>query len=303
MTEGSESRSIYLSHMLRKRKDIEQKRLIGDFTGKLNYLPLTDYMISEKAWSHVGELAIDPKLVFCHPDMLMKHPTTSLYYRGIALLPQKRVTQLATSVVEWEKGSRSGKVGHERAMSVSRVYNALISSVIEGSANWTLENGYRNIVATMAIGLDGTIRNNIGKAAEELVKARILDFLKGKNLVLHENDKSTEFTLPKDVIMKFSSEPDIDFSKNGEQVATVEVKGGTDPAGALERFGAMGKSFAETPPGCVNFLVAGVITPAMRKRLKQYGDVKEYLLEDVSKDGEGWDGFINELFHHTIRIM
>lgn len=303
MTEDYKSRSIYLSHILRKRKDVAQKKLINDYTGELNYMPLTDHMISEQAWSHVAGLTIEPKFVFCHPDMLMAHPTTSLYYRGIALLPQKRVTQLAASVVEWEKGSRSGKVREERAKSVSRVYNAIISSIIEGSANWTLENGYRNIIATMAIGLDGTIRNRIGQAAEELVKARILDFLREADLVLDEDNKGKEFKLPNGIVMKFSSEPDIGFSKDGEQVATVEVKGGTDPAGALERLGAAGKSFAETPPGCVNFLVAGVITSEMQNRLKQYGVTKVYELDDVSKDGEGWDIFVRELFHHTVRIM
>ncbi len=63
--------------------------------------------------------------------------------------------------------------------------------------------------------------------------------------------------------MKFGAEPDIDFTRDNRLVATIEVKGGCDPAGALERLGAMTKSFAETPSGCVNFLVAGVITPEM----------------------------------------
>lgn len=303
MIEDCKKRSINFSHVLRERKDLVQKNLISDYPSKLNYLPLTDHMISKEAWDHVIGLNEDPKFVFCHPDMLLAYPTTSIYYRGIALLPQKRVAQLATSVTEWEKGSRFGKVKIERAEIVSRVYNTVISSIIESSVDWTLENGYRNMIATMSFGLEGTARNKIGEVAEKLVKSRILNFLKEKNLILKKDSKGTKFTLPGDIVMKFGSEPDIGFLKDGEHFATIEVKGGTDRAGALERLGAMEKSFAETPPGCVNFLVAGVITPAMQKRLKQYGDVKEYLLEDVSKDGKKWDDFINELFHHTVRIM
>ena len=59
-------------------------------------------------------------------------------------------------------------------------------------------------------------------------------------------------------------------------MATIEIKGGKDPAGALERLGAMQKSFEATPAQCVNFLVAGVVTAEMRKRLDQMGLVKVF---------------------------
>ena len=65
----------------------------------------------------------------------------------------------------------------------------------------------------------------------------------------------------------------------------------------------MAKSFAETPPGCVNFLIAGVVTPEMRARLDGMGDVKVYLLNDLSQDGERWDDFVNEVFHHAVRAI
>ena len=54
------------------------------------------------------------------------------------------------------------------------ILRELIAS-IEGTTNWTLENGYRNIIANMSIGLDGTFRNIIGHDAENLMKARITD--------------------------------------------------------------------------------------------------------------------------------
>ena len=64
----------------------------------------------------------------------------------------------------------------------------------------------------------------------------------------------------------------------------------------------MQKSFEATPPGCVNFLVAGVVTPEMRARLDQMGVVKVYVLDDLAHDGEKWTEFVNELFHYTVRI-
>ncbi len=239
-------------------------------------------MISGQAWRHVEASGIDPKLVFAHPELLRKHPTVSQYYRGLALLPRKRVSDIAVSVDSWENGTRKTPIPEQRSKEVARLYNAVISSIIEGAANWALENGYRNIIATMGIGLDGTFRNIIGRDAEDLIRNRIKSWLASRLLVIGHNDSETEFQLPNGYSMRYGSEPDIRFRQatNGtaQVVATVEIKGGKDPAGALERLGAVQKSFEETPPGCVNMLVAGVITPEMESRLENMGVTKVFLL-------------------------
>ena len=168
-----------------------------------------------------------------------------------------------------------------------------------------MENGYRNIVATMGVTLDGSFRNQIGKVAEREIKESVLRWMKDRSLIDPEEDfkESAEYSLPNRGVMRFGSEPDISFLRDGSLVATIEIKGGTDPAGALERLGAMSKSFAETPPGCVNFLVAGVITPEMKVRLDEIGTVKVYLLGDLVKRGEKWDEFTNEVFHYAVRVI
>ena len=127
----------------------------------------------------------------------------------------------------------------------------------------------------MGIGLDGTVRNLIGQDAEQLVKTRIRKWLDGRNLIVSYNDDKTEFDLPDNYSMRYGSEPDIEFSRvvndEPEVVATIEIKGGKDPAGALERLGAIQKSFEATPPNCVNILIAGVVTPEMSERLTRMG--------------------------------
>ena len=82
----------------------------------------------------------------------------------------------------------------------------------------------------------------------------------------------------------------------------LKSKAGKDSAGALERLGAMQKSFEATPPNCVNILIAGVITQEMDARLKGMGVEKAFRLDDLAHDGEGWVEFLNEVFHYTIRI-
>ena len=71
------------------------------------------------------------------------------------------------------------------------LYNAVISSIIEGSTEWTLENGYRNIIANMGIGLDGAVRNIIGQDAEQLIKTRIRDWLDSRGLIIQRNAEQT----------------------------------------------------------------------------------------------------------------
>ena len=295
-----------MSDRIRLRTDHELRELINSFTIELNFDPLDDLMISPGAWQHITTAGIEPRLVFAHPSLLEAYPHASQYYRGIALLSQKRVADLVVPVSTWEDGSRKAPIPAQQLLEVAQLYNTIISSIIEGSTNWTLQNGYRNIIANVGIALDGTMRNIIGRDAENRVKNRIKEWLDSKQLILERNEAETEFTLTRGYLMKFGSEPDIEFQQTvGNELrttATIEIKGGKDRAGALERLGAMQKSFEATPPGCVNFLVAGVVTQQMQARLNQMGVIKVFMLDSLDYDEGEWSKFMNELFHYTIRI-
>ena len=60
---------------------------------------------------------------------------------------------------------------------VARLYNAVISSIIEGTDQWTLKNGYRNILATIGITQDGKMRNIIGQEAERAVRDKLSEWI------------------------------------------------------------------------------------------------------------------------------
>lgn len=293
------ARSKVLAERIRQRTDIKTREIVNDFAGQLDYAAKQDLMISQAAWKHVNESNIKPHMVFAHPDLLQEHPEVSLYYRGIALLSLKRVSQNVADVKGWETKSRTRPVPQERALAVCRLYNSAISPIIEGTSHWTLENGYRNILSNMGITLDGMFRNVIGRDAEDLIKTKITDWLEERKLVRRKSAKT--FALPQDTTMVYGSEPDVLFTRDTSQLATIEIKGGKDPAGALERLGAMQKSFTETPVHCQNFLIAGVVTPEMRSRLDQIA-AKVYILDNLLND-DGWDDFTTELFHYTLRIV
>ena len=267
--------------------------------------------IDEEAWRHVEAIKAKPALVFAHPDVLCAHPDASLHYRGIATLSLKRVQQIAGSVSQWEESPSKARVKHERALKVARLYNFVISSIIRNSTEWTLENGYRNVLATIGITLDGALRNIIGQEAEQAVKERILEWLNGQSEILWEPEGTGEawhFGNDRALRMIYSSEPDICFEgklpdDSWEIVSTIEVKGGMDPAGALERLGAVKKSFDQTPTRAKNFLVVGVVTDEMRKQLEQMPIEKFFLLNETLHNDTKWVEFINEVFHHTLRLL
>ena len=64
---------------------------------------------------------------------------------------------MATQVNNWENGIYRRRPDIGRCLRVARTYNAVISIIIIGTDGWTLENGYRNVLATMGITEDGIV--------------------------------------------------------------------------------------------------------------------------------------------------
>ena len=241
-------------------------------------------------------------MVFAHPDVIKATPDASLHYRGIALLSRKRVQEIAGSVDAWERSPATARVSDAKALKVCCLYNAVISSLIVDHTQWTMDDGYRNILATMGITEDGAIRNIIGQEAELAVKKRLVDWVRSRGLLLASDGADDHWQLIGGIRMLFGSEPDIGFERDGKWAVIVEVKGGKDPAGALERLGAIKKTFDEAPVGCKSFLVVGVVTATMRERLREMRMEADFDIDQLLDDEQVWTAFMNEIFHHGLRI-
>lgn len=89
---NAQARALILSKALKRRDDVRIRTIVENFAGELNYLEqgLEELAISSEAWACVRQLDVSPKMVFAHPELLQRHPETSLYYRGIATLSLKR---------------------------------------------------------------------------------------------------------------------------------------------------------------------------------------------------------------------
>ena len=303
--EGSLRRARLIASHIKKGKDREMREIIKSFECPAsNYRP-KDYPrmgIHTSAWDYVINQKIEPKFVFAHPDILEKYPQTSLYYRGMSTLSLKRARKIITSIKNWEDG-KSRNNDYDDCVRISCLYNATVSSIIMDSTDWTLENGYRNILATLGITEDGKIRTVIGHQGEYLIKDLILKWFEEEESVeVKTTRKDKEYSLNgnnRTVVMKFSAEPDVSFELNDKVVATIEIKAGTDPAGALERLGAIKKSFEETPPHSKNFAVLGVVTNEMKNRMQDMHMENYFILDDLESNPAD---FLNEIFHHALRL-
>ena len=317
----SQLRSQNLTGGLQKRLDVQARLAVASLGSRFTFVaPVEGYLISQYAWAHVRNLGLNPVSVFCHPDMLVEEPFVSLYYRGISGLSLKEVQNQARSVVNWEvepdDRRRKPRVTADVAAQVSGLYNSVISSIIENATDWTLENGYRNIIASLGITFDGSMRNTIGRLPEQRIRRLLLRYVFENGMLtspeysdadsLPDAPANGEYTLRDHFVMTFSSEPDVAFRRDNSLEATIEIKGGIDPAGALERLGAADKSAQaaiEVNPRCKNFLIAGVITPEMRRRLDQSRLFeKDFLLVELLADESRQADFFDEVFNHTLRL-
>ncbi len=320
ITEQRKVRAILIVSTLKEAQDQLAIDLIKAFNKRIKWNYRKQIGIDEEAWTYVTRtLRAIPKFVFCHPDLLQHHPRTSLYYRGLSGLSLKATRDYAGAVDGLEQSSKSRAVTASRARQIAKAYNQFISAIINGVNDWTLEDGRRTIIATIGITLDGIMRNKIGQAAEGRIRKMIVEWALQSNIVkapeidtlmLAVENFPKRYDLEHDIEMVFGSEPDVSFFRKDENgktlICVIEIKGGIDPAGALERYGAATKSFQnafQANTRCQNFFLSAIYTPELTRRIStdrlvsKYFDIIE-LLEDKDKREE----FFKELFHFALRI-
>ncbi len=241
--------------------------------------------ISERAEGRVRELGLPLSHVFAHPELLRQEPQILRYYRCLALLPQKGLQRLATSTKALEEGRR--KLSLERALNLALVLNGVTSFLIESDPDWTLDQAEAAALLNLGSQINGSWRNAIWEEGDRQVKALLISLLQGESCIaaislsdgsqpaLPMDDETShlvrEIVTTNNYRVRFSSEPDVAIrDPNGILIGTIEVKYGSDPAGALERYGAARKSFdaaRHENAKVQNIYLTNVITPELKRRI------------------------------------
>lgn len=318
-------RSTFTYNRLRSEGYFELFMKISKFARiegeKLNWDDRSKWSISEEAWEILQANKIAPMMVFLHPKVLQLNPSFLKYYRSVALMPQKGLTTLTgvSSVNKIEEGKvEAGRVAQNHIDKLVKTINETMSLLVTLASDINEKKIEGMMYATAGVKIDGSWRNQIGAEGERVIRKIIFNELFAHDeisSVENKKDLLTEIAqwdangdiddvkklhLINGYSILFSSEPDVTmYNDAGAIVGIIEIKSGLDPAGALERLGAMFKSFENTLaeyPDAVTILVASCITKEVDKRLNASMSVRQrYLTTDITSSEAEKRKFVNRL--------
>jgi XcyI restriction endonuclease len=274
----------------------------------------TDKSLSTDLIGVIRGAGLMPSKFFCHPNVLIAQPWMLRYYRCLAAISVKGL-KAVSGVSSVEKIEEGADPTVDQAGKLSIALNRNLALIFTSALDFDEERSKAVFYAQAGSTLDGSWRNAIGEEGERFVRALLIRGLQqngelvsvsmrgGRQVNVIDIDSREIDVLAKGVhtitctnssVVRFASEPDIEcITPDGNISACVEVKAGLDPAAALERLGAMTKSFREVRqqyPGAETILLASCITPEVQKRLNADRNVSRTLsLSDVitnsKKDG------------------
>ena len=223
---------------------------------------LENLNITTKAWNRVIHRGIKPIRVFAHPEVLKQNPKRVGYYRMLAMVSQKSMARVGLSINRYEEGR--SYLDDDAALEISKHLNKIISILIEHDE--TVDDREFDLWRGMAAGsqAQGSWQNTKGDRAEVVIKELIERRVREKGLIFEEkaHGKGETLKLKDERLLILGSEPDIGIYEDDIIQIAVEIKGGIDPAGVLERFGAALKSLRrakqESPNSITILIMQGV---------------------------------------------
>lgn len=281
-------------------------------TGSLAW-NLSELGINDRAMSIVRKASIEPAHIFCHPAILLQDAELLEYYRNLAALSQKGLSQILSSQLHKTHKFNS----EERYRIITRILNNIISSVIVDAKGFSLSLAQNAIFSEIGTEIQGTWVNMIGQGAAKAVEGIIHDHAQEKGFILSTEKKEVlisgkkrkqiHLVLTNHWRIIFSTEPDVAITDpKGRLQVAMEIKGSMDKAGAQTRLGEAKKSFAKAKKEnahCKTIYLASCFTDAVLSQLKTEREVDlNFNLIDILADEAKKRGFLQELFHYQIRI-
>lgn len=250
------AKSAFFHQKLHEWGVIEIAYAIERIKGELLDWDLDALGISQDAWDKIIHRGIKPVIVFAHPEVLTDMPRAVAYYRTLSMVSQKSMARIGINSARFEQ--RDILPSSDSALLIAQSLNDIISRLVE--ADERIDVREFDIWRGMAAGsqAQGSWQNAKGKRVETEVKRLIQNRLAEKGLVGRQSPGGLQIQLTDGRRVVFSDEPDIGILDGSTILAAIEVKGGIDAAGVLERIGAAMKSLSrakEDNPDSATILV------------------------------------------------
>lgn len=237
--------------------------------------------ISKTAWNKAIHRGIKPVIIFAHPQVLINIIRSISYYRMLAMVSQKSMNQIGLPIVRYEQGS--SLTDELIATAIAQHLNKIISYLVE--ADEQIDSREFNIWRGMAAGAQaqGSWQNVKGDKIEIVIRGLLKRRLNEKNLIANENTDSSKINLLDGRVIIFADEPDIAIYQEEKIRTAVEIKGGIDKAGILERVGAAIKSLSRAktmnPESTTVLILQGVsVTQKAIEDLKSHQGIVNHWL-------------------------
>lgn len=252
-----------------------------DLTWEVNQLG-----ISPKAWARVIHRGIKPVTVFAHPDVLSSIPRSVAYYRMLAMVSQKSMTRVGLATANHEISESA--LAEPTAAVLARHLNRIISNLVE--ADDTIDPREFDLWRGMAAGsqAQGSWGNTKGDRIEVVIRGILQRRIREGGLAVAESADKSQVELLDGRVAVFADEPDFALYQNEKIVAAIEIKGGIDNAGVLERVGAaiksLGRARRENQDAITVLVIQGVsMSPKAYEDLAGNRDAVNhwFLVEDI----------------------
>ena len=240
--------------------------------------------------------------MFAHPEILKQNPKRVSYYRMLAMVSQKSMARVGISVKKYEEGKSS--IDDNTALKISTHLNKIISVLIEHDE--TIDERELDLWRGMAAGsqAQGSWQNIKGDRAEVVIKELIERKIREQKLILKEtfHGKAIIQNLRDGRLVIMGNEPDIGIYKDNTIQVAIEIKGGIDSAGVLERFGAALKSLRrakqENPKAVTILIMQGIsLTSKAKEEIKSSKRIINHFftIEDIIENANTRSNLLNIL--------
>lgn len=236
------AKSAFFHRKLHEWKLLETAEQIDQIRGE--DLVWTGLHISEIAWNKVIHRGIKPVIVFAHPHILQTVLGSVGYYRMLAMVSQKSMKQIGISLDRYEAGRplMDAAIARAAALHLNLIISALIA--IDDDLNAREFDLWRAMTAGSQA--QGSWQNSKGASAEAALRGLIMQRLYERGFVADSAVTTARISLDSGRVLMFADEPDIAIYRGDLPEVAIEVKGGIDRAGVLERVGAALKSLRRT---------------------------------------------------------
>ena len=259
-------KSLFFHHKLHEWGLIEVAELIEGVPGETLDWDLDQLSISKDAWNRVIHSGVKPIIVFANPAILTTIEKSVSYYRMLAMVSQKSMNQIGASTARYEQSDNLPKPN--TAFLIAQRLNLIISNLVESDNE--LNRREFDVWRGMAAGsqAQGSWQNRKGDQAEYEIRQNLVEQLRRSGLIKEDrlvniHSRILELNLLDGRRLSMGSEPDLVIFSGDRIQAAVEVKGGIDTAGVLERIGAAMKSLSrvkEDDPTAITILIVSRVS-------------------------------------------